>query len=167
MKWPPAKRWPAKPDTRLTTGAANRVIELPVAMKSSSSSTLRTKNGSEIISTPANGDRKSSFGSERSGVLEGLLNAISLIPSQPMRTFQSQSATHHEGIYWRSPITMVAFLFLGIFASIAHHLYYTSLDGNRVGNDREQQWALRSGLSFVDFPQRCVTYLTHFANMAH
>jgi hypothetical protein len=172
MKWPLAKRWPAKSDTRLTTGTVDRVVELhpatlPVDMKSGSSSILRTKNGSEIISTPANGDRKNSFSSEQPGVLEGLLNATSSIPSQPMGTFQSQSAIHHEGIYWRSPITMVAFLFLGIFASIAHHIYYTSLDGNRVGNDREQQWALRSGLSFVDFPQRCVTYLSHLANMAH
>jgi hypothetical protein len=125
-------------------------------MKSGSSSTLRTKNGSEIISTPVNGDRKSSFGSETSS-----------IPPQRMRTFQSQSAIHHEGIYWRSPITMVVFLFLGIFAGIAHHFYYTSLDGNRVGNDREQQWALRSELSFVDFPQRCVTYLSHLVNMTH
>ena len=163
MKWPPAKRWPAKSDTRLITGAANRDIQLrpaalPVAMKPGSSSTSRAKNGIEIVSTPINGDRKNSFGSEQSGALEGLLNATS-IPSQPM--------IHHEGIYWRSPITMVAFLFLGIFASIAHHFYYTSLDGNRVGNDREQQWALRSGLSFVDFPQRSVTYPSHFANMAH
>jgi hypothetical protein len=133
-------------------------------MKSSSSPTLRTKDGSEIISTPANGDRKKSFSLEQSETLERLLNATSSISSQPMG---SQSAIHHEGIYWRSPITMVAFLFLGIFASIAHHFYYASLDGNRVGNDREQQWALRSGLSFVDFPQRSVTYPSHFANMAH
>ena len=172
MKWPPAMRWPAKSDTRLTTGTANRDIVLrpaaqPVAMRSGSSSTPRTTNGSEITSTPVNGDRENSFGSERSGVSEGLLNATSSIPSQPMRTSHNQSTIHHEGIYWRSPITMVAFLFLGIFASIAHHFYYTSLDGNRVGNDREQQWALRSGLSFVDFPQRCVTSLSHFANMAH
>jgi hypothetical protein len=84
-----------------------------------------------------------------------------------MRTFYSQSTIHHEGIYWRSPMTMAAFLFLGIFASMAHHFYYASRDGKRVGNDREQQWALRSGLSFVDFPQRSVTSLSHFANMAH
>ena len=56
-------------------------------------------------------------------------------------------------------MTMVAFLFLGIFASMAHHFYYASRDGKRVGNDREQQWALRSGLSFVDFLQPSVTYI--------
>jgi hypothetical protein len=152
-----------------TTGAANRDNELrptapPVATNSSSLSTLRTRNGSETISTPPISDRKDL---EQAGVSEGLLNTTSTTPSQPIRTFHGQSTIHHKGIYWRSPMTMVAFLFLGIFASMAHHFYYASRDGKRVGNDREQQWALRSGLSFVDFPQRLVTHLSHFANMAH
>ena len=169
MKWPPSKRWPTKPDARLLLEPPIETLELhptapPVATDSGSSSTSRTRNGSESISTPANGDQENS---EQSGVSEGLLNATSSTPSQPMRTFHSQSTIHHEGIYWRSPMTMAAFLFLGIFASMAHHFYYASRDGKRVGNDREQQWALRSGLSFVDFPQRSVTSLSHFANMAH
>jgi hypothetical protein len=119
------------------------------------------------MSTPANGDQKMPIGSEKSGVSERLSSTTSTIPSQPMRTFHGQSTIHHEGIYWRSPIAMVAFFLLGLFASIAHHVYYSSLDGNRVGNDREQQWALRSGTSFVDFPQRSVTHPCHFANVAH
>jgi hypothetical protein len=169
MKWPPSKRWPSKPDARLLLEPPIETLKLRptvslVATNSGSSSTSRRRDGSETISTPTNGDGKNS---EQSGVSEGLLNATSSTPSQPMRTFQSQSTIHHEGIYWRSPMTMVAFLFLGIFASMGHHFYYSSRDGKRVGNDREQQWALRSGLSFVDFPQRSITYLSHFAQMAH
>lgn len=50
---------------------------------------------------------------------------------------------HHRGIYWRSPIYMVAFLVLGIAAAFSHHIFYSSLDGHQVGNDWEQQWNLR------------------------
>lgn len=56
---------------------------------------------------------------------------------------ERQTTRHHEGIYWRSPVTMVAFFLFGIIASISHHVYYSSLDGNQVGNDNSQQWALR------------------------
>jgi hypothetical protein len=55
----------------------------------------------------------------------------------------SEKINHHEGIYWRSPISMVAFFFFGVLASLMHHVYYHSLDGKQVGNDTEQQWALR------------------------
>lgn len=49
----------------------------------------------------------------------------------------------HNGIYKWSPIAMVIFFFLGILTSFMHHIYYSALDGRQVGNDRQQQWALR------------------------
>lgn len=44
---------------------------------------------------------------------------------------------------------MVGFFLSGIIFSIAHHIYYESLDGQRVGNDNEQQWAIRYGSTFA------------------
>jgi hypothetical protein len=44
---------------------------------------------------------------------------------------------------------MVSFLSFGVFASVSHHLYYSSLDENKVGNDNDQQWALRSDTFFT------------------
>lgn len=56
------------------------------------------------------------------------------------------SNQHHEGIYWPSPITMASFFLFGVLTSYMHHLYYHYLDGKQVGNDRQQQWALRQTL---------------------
>jgi hypothetical protein len=54
---------------------------------------------------------------------------------------------HHNGVYWRSPVSMIALFLLGILMAIGHHLYYASLRSKEVGNDNEQQWALRSLIS--------------------
>jgi hypothetical protein len=56
--------------------------------------------------------------------------------------------TYHQGIYWRSPITMVTFFLLGIFISVGHHLYYNSLVGQAVGDVNDQQMVLRSVVTF-------------------
>jgi len=52
--------------------------------------------------------------------------------------------TYHQGIYWRSPITMVTFFLFGVFISVGHHLYYNSLVGQAVGDVDDQQRVLRS-----------------------
>jgi len=46
-------------------------------------------------------------------------------------------------IYWRSPASMIACFFLGVFVALGHHLYYTSLKGDLVGDEDEQQRKLR------------------------
>lgn len=75
---------------------------------------------------------------------DGLLSATS-----------TAAEKHHQGIYWRSPIGMVSFLLFGVLASVSHHLYYSSLDGKQVGNDNDQQWALRFDTFFTLDVSQC------------
>jgi hypothetical protein len=66
--------------------------------------------------------------------------------SQPEATKEADADVEepiHKGIYWWSPIAMVTFFFLGVLTSFMHHFYYTVLDERQVGNDRQQQWAVR------------------------
>lgn len=56
--------------------------------------------------------------------------------------------TYHQGIYWRSPITMVTFFLSGVFISAGHHLYYSSLVGRAVGNVTDQELVIRSASTF-------------------
>ena len=50
---------------------------------------------------------------------------------------------HPRGIYWHTPVKMVSFFIFGLVCSIAHHFYYESLNGVKVGTSDNQQWALR------------------------
>lgn len=56
--------------------------------------------------------------------------------------------TYHQGIYWRSPITMVTFFLVGVFVSVGHHLYYHSLVGQAVGDNTDQELVIRSASVF-------------------
>jgi hypothetical protein len=49
-----------------------------------------------------------------------------------------------NGIYWRSPASMVIWFLVGTLMALDHHLYYRSLDGQVVGDVDEQQRKLRS-----------------------
>jgi len=96
-------------------------------------------------SLPGNPVRNPSVGTVASQVSQGNISATStavdlaeLEGPRPRPTIK-----HHQGIYWRSPISMVSFLLFGVLASVSHHFYYSSLDGKQVGNDRQQQWSLR------------------------
>jgi hypothetical protein len=71
---------------------------------------------------------------------------VSISSSQPEATKETDADADepiHKGIYWWSPIAMVSFFLLGVLTSFMHHFYYTVLDERQVGNDRQQQWALR------------------------
>lgn len=48
---------------------------------------------------------------------------------------------------------MVLFFLLGLSACIAHHVFYSYLDGDIVGDDTSQQWALRGGTTFAYIAQ--------------
>jgi hypothetical protein len=91
-------------------------------------------------------DRNASVGSVQSDV--GKSSAIAA-----MELASSEITNRHEGIYWPSPIAMVMFFLFGLLASCTHHIYYHSLAGKQVGNDSEQQWALRF-FSFSFFPRQ-------------
>jgi hypothetical protein len=76
-------------------------------------------------------------------------------PSGPRRYSVSENVATHtlqpqtQGIYWRSPNSMVGFFVCGVLACVAHHLYYLSWDGKEVGTENQQQWALRSVSTFL------------------
>jgi hypothetical protein len=107
----------------------------------------------EIVQAPSPQDHASansrvtmvSVGTNTSRASDGLLSAATTAEEK-----------HHQGIYWRSPIGMVSFLIFGVVASVSHHLYYSSLDGKKVGNDNDQQWALRSDTFFTLDVSRCL-----------
>jgi hypothetical protein len=107
----------------------------------------------EIVQAPSPQDHASansrvtmvSVGTNTSRASDGLLSAATTAEEK-----------HHQGIYWRSPIGMVSFLIFGVVASVSHHLYYSSLDGKKVGNDNDQQWALRSDTFFTFDVSQCL-----------
>ena len=70
-------------------------------------------------------------------------------PADPPRTARKDRYHFgmHGGIYLRAPVLMIFFFFVGIIASLGHHGYYSSLHGDRVGTEAQQQWSLR----FVTF----------------
>ncbi|KAG0646652.1 hypothetical protein D0Z07_7475 [Hyphodiscus hymeniophilus] len=79
------------------------------------------------------------------------------------KDLERQDTRHHQGIYWRSPLMMVAFFLSGVTSSVSHHFYYSSLDGKQVGNDNSQQWALRWGTTFAYITQVCLVSSVGFA----
>ncbi|TGO86393.1 hypothetical protein BPOR_0307g00020 [Botrytis porri] len=70
---------------------------------------------------------------------------------------------YHDGIFWRSPILMGGNLFVGIIASIAHHVFYSCMVGKQVGDDYSQQWTLRYGTTFAFVSQVCLVSSVGFA----
>jgi hypothetical protein len=92
---------------------------------------------------PGGENRNYSVGTIKSEASEDILSAYPTRDADLKTQTPVPAEMHHRGIYWRSPIYMVAFLLFGILAAISHHVFYASLDGHQVGNDREQQWNLR------------------------
>ncbi|KUJ17415.1 uncharacterized protein LY89DRAFT_733266 [Mollisia scopiformis] len=58
-----------------------------------------------------------------------------------------------QGIYWPSPMMMIGLFCIGIVISAVHHVYYSFLDRRRVGDDQEQQRAIRFGSTFAHMVQ--------------
>jgi len=143
--------------------AINNLTESVVVPTPPPASTLsvppRTSSGVGKGPSQEDGNRSNSVSTLKSEVSEGEISATStsavVQDRKPLDNTINEVCVpkkapvkHHHGIYWRSPISMVAFLFLGVMSGVAHHLYYSSLAGKQVGGDGEQQWNLRSGFSF-------------------
>jgi hypothetical protein len=47
------------------------------------------------------------------------------------------------GIYLKTPFWMVTLFFIGLFSAVGHHTFYTSLNGDQVGSQSQQEWNLR------------------------
>ena len=103
--------------------------------------TIRVEPVAESI-RPSN-DRAHSVSTVQRDVTEKLLPTPRISKIDLEIDLEGFPTSHHEGIYWKSPLTMAAFFLIGVITSISHHFYYLSLDGKQVGNDNTQQWALR------------------------
>jgi len=97
----------------------------------------------EQFPRPGGENRNCSVGTIKSEASEDILSTYPTRDADLKTQTPIPAEMHHRGIYWRSPIYMVAFLIFGILAAVSHHVLYASLDGHQVGNDREQQWNLR------------------------
>lgn len=97
----------------------------------------------EQFPRPGGENRNYSVSTIKSEESEDILSAYPTRDADLKTQTPVPAEMHHRGIYWRSPICMVAFLLFGILAAVSHHVFYASLDGRQVGNDREQQWNLR------------------------
>ena len=64
------------------------------------------------------------------------------------RRSTSSMSGSRKGIYWRSPITMILAFLLGLGSALALHGYYSFLDGKEVGDNFQQQNALRYAYCF-------------------
>ena len=148
------KRFQATSDDEVLEGLLDRKISIVAtnAEKSSwapSSQLLDiplTNHGaerSEQSPRPGGETRNYSVGTIQSEASEDILSGHPTGDTDLKIQRRVPAEMHHRGIYWRSPIYMVAFLIFGIMAAISHHVFYSSLDGHQVGNDREQQWNLR------------------------
>lgn len=70
---------------------------------------------------------------------------LSPAPQQHRQSRGTIASAHLSplGIHWRSPITMVSTFLSGLASAVALHCYYSSLNGERVGDTNQQQRALR------------------------
>ena len=73
---------------------------------------------------------------------------------RPARSFNVNRGWAHfdvkRGIYLKTPFLMISLFFLGLFAAVGHHAFYTSLDHGQVGSQSQQEWNLRWVLPAVN-----------------
>ena len=79
------------------------------------------------------------------------------------RPFVPRLRERFEDMYWWSPLTMLFVFALGIACALALHGYYSKLDGQKVGNTRQQQRALRIGTALAYFSSACFVGAATFA----
>ncbi|MCJ1265014.1 hypothetical protein MMC22_004889 [Lobaria immixta] len=53
------------------------------------------------------------------------------------------------GVAWKIPLLIVLWTLIGFSWAIAHHFYYQSLDGTKVGSSSRQNWAVGFGTAFT------------------
>lgn len=79
-------------------------------------------------------------------------------PSMVHRPSTISLLTKEQGIFWRTPTTMIVSLFIGLICSACLHAYYTTLDGTLVGGASDQQNALRIGTFLALLGQISLVY---------
>lgn len=53
------------------------------------------------------------------------------------------------GVAWKTPLLIVLWTLIGFSWAIAHHFYYQSLNGTKVGSSSRQNWAVGFGTAFT------------------
>lgn len=48
-----------------------------------------------------------------------------------------------RGIYLKTPFWMLVLFGVGFMSAVGHHIFYTTLNGDQVGNQTKQEWSLR------------------------
>jgi hypothetical protein len=59
----------------------------------------------------------------------------------PLQHAASSQSSH--GIFWRSPVLMIAGFLAGSLACFGHHRFYLHFDGTIVGSANDQEWNIR------------------------
>ncbi|KAF7922304.1 uncharacterized protein EAE97_011046 [Botrytis byssoidea] len=59
------------------------------------------------------------------------------------------------GVHWKKPSFIGLMFFAGFILSLAHHLYYMSLSGQRTGDEKKQAWPTRIGTGFAFLITSC------------
>ncbi|KAL0634664.1 hypothetical protein Q9L58_006390 [Maublancomyces gigas] len=53
------------------------------------------------------------------------------------------------GIHWYTPVSIIALMTLGIASAVAHHLFYSRINGTGAGSERRQQFMTLVGTSLA------------------
>ena len=81
------------------------------------------------------------------------------------RSSTASVVAQEQGIFWRTPITMIASFLFAIMCSAVLHAYYSSLDGTLVGGPSDQQNALRIGTFLALAAQISLVYSVQKASI--
>jgi hypothetical protein len=66
-------------------------------------------------------------------------------------TIEHPSGLVEWGVGWHQPALMLAFFAAGVGFAVAHHEYYSTMQGKIAGNESHQQWTIwiGTGLTFI------------------
>lgn len=116
-----------------------------------SSLVSRNESSSTVTTNTQFQDEPISNFSPSASLLNKILTRNEEISSPELEkpVFSRHPATRPETHWLRGPLWMVFPLLLGLVLALGHHFYYISLNGNRAGSDRQQQWMAAFGQIFA------------------
>ncbi|TEY86578.1 hypothetical protein BOTCAL_0006g00580 [Botryotinia calthae] len=115
----------------------------------------------ELLSTPVGGDKNTFVPSSSSALSDESLTGgddISYAQRKSTQIIRPPSATW--GIHWKKPSFIGLMFLVGFILSLAHHLYYMSLSGERTGDGKKQAWPTRIGTGFAFLITSCLKATT-------
>ncbi|KAF7960234.1 hypothetical protein EAE96_001832 [Botrytis aclada] len=107
----------------------------------------------ESLSTRVHSDRKSFVPSSLSD--KTLTDGDDISYIQRKSTQFSRPPFAPWGIHWKKPSFIGLMFFVGFILSLAHHIYYMLLSGERTGDEKKQAWPTRIGTAFAFLITSC------------